>query len=262
MEHQTLTFVDPLQLAEGMQDVDCLPVHLVSFKVTAPCQWIEKALEQKAHWWRSHASRSPFLCEVLENVKNLRPTKGRDQHLPKNTKAMVPIRVRNKVLWVMNDCRSVTLVLRPEHEEQDLSWFLQELQKDLHPEPPADAVPLQMESSEDLAESSHRYNKVPVSDDVQPLVDKTLQVISGHSNCTRVNYLPSKLGFRVLGSDGTCKLFRVTDLKRKLAQAIQHDDPEVLQVQFEKSLEKALEFLNSIGLADTAAPEPAVLMDA
>ena len=97
-----------------------------------------------------------------------------------------------------------------------------------------------LDSEEDL---QHETPDVP--DNIKDLVNEFLSKLSEHAQCASVNYQKSRHSFRITRKDKVVKQVRVSNLKKKLAQALQTENYENLQQAFHLALDAGEEFLNS-----------------
>ena len=98
-------------------------------------------------WWRTHRVHIPLLLGVLELMRAKKSKKWGD----KRADCILPLKVRGKVLWLLNSHKYVSLALREDKTKAegqevvqgeaqgegedlaitDLRWFLSELSKDI-----------------------------------------------------------------------------------------------------------------------------------
>jgi hypothetical protein len=242
---ETLGFVDPYDLA-GDADEEA-EVSLVNFNVTGDKTWLNCALEKEGKWWVYHAHQVPLLMEVLTLIMNKKVKKGSEVLMPRKHKNLCPLQVRGKVLWFMNNSRCVTLALKKGHEVEQFKWFMQELKKDT--ESLANGEP----------ESIKKLSKAEVLGDIHSVVEKALQTLRDHPGCDKANYLPSKNTFRLVRVDDSRMDVRVKKLKRKRAEALEHDGQEGVSREFDMALQACFAFLEQRG---PQQPDPAVPVDA
>ena len=244
VEQITLSFVDPYQLAEDDPEAD-LPVTLVSFQATMKAHWLQGPLGLPDKWWIQHHAEVPLLNEILQLIKDKKPQQGSQLLMPRHHKCLLPLQIRGKTLWFENNSRHVKLALRQDCQEQVLLWFLQELQTDMLALDIEGAVPEQphdqdLDSQQDLQpESPHE------PDLIQDLIDKVLKKMLEHEQCASVNFQKSRQSFRITRKDKVFKRFRVSKLKKKLAQALNKNTKESLQQVFDLAQDAGEEFLNS-----------------
>ena len=104
------SILDPHDLAgEDLGHLDVLKVSLVHFKAHDNMVWLLKALSlPHSKWWRSNHAKIPLCEEVLSQLRKVRPKNSR---LPMQPTALVPLRIRDRVLWFQNNPRCVVLAL-------------------------------------------------------------------------------------------------------------------------------------------------------
>ena len=222
--------VDPYGLMEGLDlDMEETEVSLVRFHATADMSWLMKSLDMPVKWWIYNCYRLPMIFEIREGIKAKKNKKE-----PANHKCLVALQIRGKTLFVVNDTHGTTLGL-PESQplpgeqpgslasqERTLHWFCDQLYKDIQ------NLPKEKPLKED--------RDPPVPAEHQEAFQMTLESIQAHSQCSSCHYMPSRLGFKVIRGDKTCREFRLVGLHKKRK-------PEGAQGAFERVLSMALEFL-------------------
>ena len=231
------SIVDPYELMEGLDlDLEETEVSLVRFHGTADMSWLMKSLGMPVKWWIHNWNRIPLILEIRELIKAKKNKKERANH-----KCLVALQIRGKTLFVVNDTHTTTLGLLTGHGEQPgspenqagtLLWFCDELYKDIENLPKEFQKPLK----EDRAPPEH-----------QEAIQRTLDGIQAHPQCSSSHYKPSRLGFKIFRKDKTYKEIRVVGLNKK-------QKPEGAQDPFDKVLSLALEFLEN-GLQDEPGSE-------
>ena len=227
------SIVDPYELTEGLDlDLEETEVSLVRFHGTADMSWLMKSLEMPVKWWIQNWNRLPLILEIRELIK---AKKNKKQ--PANHKCLVALQIRGKTLFVVNDSHTTTLGLltgqvgeqpgSPENQAGTLLWFCDELYKDIENLPKE----FQKPSKEDRAPPEQ-----------QEAIQRTLDGIQAHPQCSSSHYKPSRLGFKIFRKDKTCKEIRVVGLNKR-------QKPEGAQDPFDRVLSLALEFLEN-GLQD------------
>ena len=99
--------VDPYELMDGIDlNMEGEEVSLVNFHGTANMSWLMKRLEMPVKWWVTNCSRIPLILQIRERIKAKKNKKE-----PANHKCLLPLQVRGKTIFVMNDSSGVTLGL-------------------------------------------------------------------------------------------------------------------------------------------------------
>ena len=188
-ERKVCAIVDPYELLEGFHlDLEDTDTTLVRFHGTADMGWLMKSLDLPVKWWVYNWNRIPLILEVRELIKARKNKKD-----PANHTCLVALQIRGKTLFVVNDTRTTTLgLLAGQVEEQPgsreaqagtLLWFCDELHKDIENLSKEIQKPLK----EDRAPPEHQ-------EDIQ----KTLDGIQAHAQCSSCHYMPSRLGFKIV----------------------------------------------------------------
>jgi len=245
VEEVSVPWGDPFNLAS--HEDENMTVSLVNFKATGKHLWLEAALNVPARWWVRHRHQIPLLLEIQNQIRETRPKAGAAVRLPRNSKYLLPLQVRGKVLWFQNVSSTVILAVRDE-ALQDLGWFLEQIKEDLKETPEDDAPP---EAPALQRESIPEALKTPVQE--------SLQTLREHAACSSVSWLQSKLSFRVKRKhDKVLQDFRIPSLHKKMRECREHDNKEVLDRQFTSVMPKILEFLSASAaeLAASSHPQP------
>ena len=246
---KTMSFVDPYKLAEDDPEED-LPVALVDLQANKPSRWLEAPLDLPRNWWRLHCGEVPLRKKILQLIKAKKPQKGRQLLMPKNSKSLVPLKIRGRTLWFLNNSRCVKLALRQNHEEDELLWFLQELKNDIV----ALRDPAAHESSDapddlvDITDSEEDTESDPDTFDwkewTMDLVRETKNKLKEHAHCANVVFLKSRHSFRICRQDKVVKEVKVYKMKKTLTQAMKIDNLQYLEQAFDLALSHGEEFLN------------------
>ena len=246
----TLAWIDPFNVdpPDRPDPDDKLSVSLVALKVTVYNQWLVKALELPNDGWRRYATKVGLLKEIQQKIRVKKVLPGRANRLPKNSKYLLPLEVRGKVLWFQNTSMCVVLAVRDE-ALGDLQWFLEELHKELQTKisGEADAGP---------------DDPQPTADDLQVPVSECLKTIKEHAGCYSATWLPSKLSFRVKRKgDNAMKDFRIQRLKKKKVEAEKRDCKQVLDNQFHDAIPLIQDLLSALPGAAASPNSSAPLED-
>lgn len=248
-EEQDLSVLDPYNLSNETDDN--LSVSLVNFKASGNMTWLQKGLELSSRWWVLNHHRIPVLQEILNLIRNQKPKKGAAVRMPKNHKNLLPLQVRGKVLWFQNDSRCVILAVKKGQEAlDDFQWFLQELSKDIED---LEEVP-----EEPVVGVGHKEIRAPIPEDIQDVVNESLQTIRDHPQCLSTVFLQSRSSIRVQRkNDKATKDLRVKDLKRKRAESAEQDNQDIVKRQFDLVVQSAISFLDPQVLAGAASSNQA-----
>ena len=152
-------------------------------------------------WRRQRSSTIPLLIEIKDLIKQGKP---RNQLQPQQQKSLVLVKVRGKILLVLNHPSQVSLALRGhpgalpgsfEDETGILGWFLTELEKVVK-------VLLQKKPQQPQAMSSHEsLESEPQPEEKQKAIDEGLERLRGHHKVHRATWLPSRGSFKVIKKD-------------------------------------------------------------
>ena len=234
VEKHECSWVNPYDL--DVHEDENLKVSLVNFKATGNMRWLESTFELPTRWWINNHMRIPIVQEVLALIRDKKPKQGGKLLMPRHHQSLLPLEVRGKVLWFENNSRVVVLALREGHEEEELLWFLEEMNKDqegTNPEPDT-AAPV-----------GKKVRKTEVPEPLEDLVKDCLQDLEGHPQCLRAHWQNSRHSFRLQRkSDKTIQEVRVKDMKKKLSEALEQDNFEPVQRNFLKAVAGCLAFLD------------------
>ena len=245
LETQTLDFKDLHELKGGDEDEkEFLTLNLKASVQTKEARWLLKALgknhEDKLScvWWRNHQQDLPLIREIKAAISSWTPSSIR---MPRHSKAIVAISVRDQVILVQNSIASVVLAFEKGSEIQGLSWFVREISKDIS----NDEAPGAAEGDEGSAKRQKRSSSslLPAEDEI---VSECLRTLREHSNCKSVSFLPSRLSIKVIRQDKKTSEFGIRNLKSKRKEAIETVGPQAWQgVQnlYDDAVSSALAFL-------------------
>ena len=234
LARQTLELKDLHELQGG--DEDPQEFLILNLKASPPMPsmlWFTKALGLKSGWWLKHAGALPILSEIKEAIASKKP---RSSRMPRNHKAIVAIQIRDRVILAQNLTNSVVLAFKPGRELQDLSWFLQEVDKDL--------------KDLDTEEPAAKQAKLELDPEENSIIEECTRDLMSHAGCHKALFLPSRSVFRVIRKDKISREFAVLSLKKKRQEAIITAGPqawEPVRNVFHEALGKAQEFLSHQG---------------
>ena len=197
MEEQDISFVDPYNLATEL-DLnldDRQKVKMVSFRA-GHLVWLEKALQLPSRSLHRSLQKLPLFQEIKELIGTMknRNKKGPNARAPTEWKSLVPLKVRNRLLFLRNTTHCVVLGLLgsdggagPDEEAETLVWFTNQLQEDLKAweKPAGPSKAASSASSQVLAEH-------------QEEVEEVLEVLKQHSACQNAWWAPSRNMITVL----------------------------------------------------------------
>ena len=158
---ESLVWLDPYHLLDKDMD-DTIDVNLVKFV----CQrsnltWLSKAMRMSLKWWCSNHHEVPLFSEILEAIKQQKPTRGSTARLPRKQSLVVALKVRGKTLFFQNTLASVILAFQ-DTETEDLHWFLQELYQDIK------MVKNRVRGKDEPAEPANHEDEEPADSDDEP----------------------------------------------------------------------------------------------
>lgn len=207
---QQLELKDLHELQSG--DEDPQDFLLLSLKVGKPMPsmlWFTKSLGLPSSWWEKNAVALPILSEIKEAIACKKPRSAR---MPKNPKAIVPIKIRDRVILAQNSTPPVVLAFKPGNELQDVDWFLQQVEKDLRDL-----------DTEDPPEKKARLDLHP---EEKEIVEECTQNLRSHAECQTAHFVPSRSVIRVTTKDKMIRDFGVSGLKKKRQVAIATSGPQ------------------------------------
>ena len=133
-------------------------------------------------------------------MKAIRAKKPLDGRKPRYHKILIPINIRGRVLWFVNDARCVTFAYQS-HNLPDLSWFLHQLNDDIQ-EVLAEGAPGKTPRQPDAATVEQ--------EDLQKCKKILLDNLKDYRPCKSAFFLNTKLVIRVARlSDGQKKEFGI-----------------------------------------------------
>ena len=207
VEEATCTWVDPYNLVSELREH--LPVRLVAFKkiLGNDMRW----LQQEMNLPRTRTMASKFLnMPLFWDVRDLiEKKKNKKSRMPKRHTSLVPLEIRGRVLWFMNNHNVVTLALHGPSANEDLQFFIRELQQDLI---------LYM-----IGNGQHGINVLPrrqaksaVPEDLKAPVKEALDVLMTYQKCQKARYCFHRNQIVVRRApDGTRGTFTVKGMHRE-----------------------------------------------
>ena len=194
---ETLPIIDPYELGGNLEQLSLeeeLPVDLLSFKASGDVHWLMPALGMPLRWWVSNSLQLALLQEIRDLIKDKKPSQGASRRMPKMQAHLVLLKVRGRILIMQNSQSLVNLALSGTLEEKKdtLSWFIQELQKDLK-------IVKNLMDQEDPKQGHviKRSRSGLVPQDFQSLVKSSLARLHKDPGCTGATYSPSRKAFKV-----------------------------------------------------------------
>jgi hypothetical protein len=150
----------------------------------------------------------------MQEILKVFPSGDKKRCLASNSKIVVPIKVRGKALFVVNDGRSPAIVFdEQEPNWENLEWFLGEIQKDLpartsriSSKGPKENAPVEREEEEDY------------------IIKEALSNLKNHEKCKNAWFMSSRNSIKVVTTDKRQKLFFVKDLRKRRKQALERLD--------------------------------------
>ena len=214
-------------------------LFFLNLKATAG-PWMDKALQLKCKAWYYHSGTLPFLQEVKEAI-----TKAQAEFAFLRQRDMIVIQIREKVLKVHNDLRSVRLAFERTEIEEKFIWCLSEIKKDIEVSEPRDpGAPKVEKQSIDGVEAMH--------------LEACLRALKAHDGCFTAVFCESRRSFKVKRKDNIEKQYCVLGLskKRKLLKAyrgleeeLPDKDFEDLEKSFWKAVAQARDWLDGCPMA-------------
>ena len=246
---KSVEVLDPYGVTDA-DAADTVDASLVALKSRQ--HWVQ-ALGDDSLCLRKYLRKLPLLNEVLQGIRDKKPTHRR---APRSPHCLVALKIRGEVMLFKNDIACVHIALVGEKGIGSFKWFLQELLRDL------EALREREKQEEICAErTSPRQTKGP--EDVQPLLDEALRTLRAHDRCQSAVYCHSSNRMkvrRIIGDKRDTKFFTVKDLKRKRKEAeAQGADEEglkdLLKRQVDRAVCKAFSFLDGTDQSKDEAEE-------
>ena len=122
---------DVWQLTESGDQVN-VGLFFLNLKATAG-PWLDKALQLKSRQWFYHSGTLPFPQEVKAAIY-----KAQAEYAYIRYRSILVIKIREKVLKVQTDLRSVRLAFDKTEIKDKLLWCLKEIKKDIEASDPRD----------------------------------------------------------------------------------------------------------------------------
>ena len=218
VEEATCSWVDPYNLVSEPEEH--LPVKLVAFRkiLGNDMRWL--ADEMRLPRTRITATRfknMPLFWEVRDLIRN----KKKRNRLPARHKSLVPLEIRGRVLWFMNDSTHVTLALRdgPSAKEnlranEDLQYFVRELHQDL--------IKYMIGNGEHgITVLPGRPERSAVPEDLRIPVQEAIETLITYVKCRKAKYLVSRNTIVVhRDPDGAKGKFNVKGMHRERNKAL------------------------------------------
>jgi hypothetical protein len=214
---------------------------LLPIKATADMNWLQKSFKLPGtRWWILHQYEINLLSEMRQAIDSKKIKIGRGRRMPKLHKSIVAIRIRDKVIFVRNQSKSLCLAFKPGEEVETLQWFLKELEEDIKK--------LSDQGAEEGPQKQQVHKKA-VGNEEGEVVKDSLNKVKAHAQCLQATFQPSRLSMRVIKKNKKAKEFVVKNLlatRKRLAKtgADETTQKEVLDSEFDKTVTSALVFLD------------------
>ena len=261
VSEKTMDLVDLHNLRDG--DHDGQVYSCVSLKATAEMWWFLKALVGQGlktittRWWIHQQHAIPLLMELRQAIKQGKTTSGSDRHLSRLPNAVVPVRIRDSVILVVNHSLNLTLALESGKEVEVLQWFLKHLTLDIKKmlaAPAAGEEPAEPQGdAEEPASSSSRPSKrrqALEDPEEEQILLQSLAVVQGHEQCSSAVFLPSRLTFKIIRMDKKTLQVTLKNLaKRRSTRQENMEDSvamDAVRAVYDQGVREALSFLESL----------------
>ena len=223
-------------------DEEMQSFNLLDIRAGADIRWFSKPLEIDRLFWRKNHRKLPLIKEIKEAIAQGKSLKGGLARMPRRPDVVVPINVRGRVVLVMNSSHSLALAPKTDDEEDHITWFLVEIQKDIQQcknkdgssssnqsdEPPEDLVDLHS-SQESSGQKRTKRAKI-CTERESAVIKEALTELQGHSHCSVECFLKSRHSFKVTRkSDKTAKQYRIRSLNLKRKEAHRRSDDLTLE---------------------------------
>ena len=242
VEEQDISFVDPYNLATELDlNLDDMQhVKLVNFRA-GHLVWLEKALQLPSRSLHRSLQKLPLFQEIKEligTIKN-RNKKGPNARAATEWKSLIPLKVRNRLLFVRNTTHCVVLGLLgsdggvgPDEEAETLVWFTNQVHEDLKIWEKAAGPSKALSSASSQVFADH-----------QEEVEEVLEVLKQHSACQNAWWAPSRHMITVLKKNSKeRKEIRVQGLTKNRKTQEGFERP---WNSFQKALALGIEYLDS-----------------
>jgi hypothetical protein len=105
---------------------------MVCLKAIGDVTWLMKYLDLPVRWWAINAGPStvPLMCEIIEAIKVNKITKGRGCRFERQQHSIIAIRIRGRVIFVLNNVRDLNIAWKAGDEISGLKWLLLEFEAD------------------------------------------------------------------------------------------------------------------------------------
>ena len=209
---KTLDLVDINRV--GIDDRDNCNWFILNLKATANVEWLMKNLKLHSRWWMLNSKRVPLINEILEVINNINKNRKTAVH----ARLVVPIKIRNHVIFVLKDARAVKLAIDSDEPNfEDLDWFVHELGEDIGKLP---------------AKGSSSATK-PLHDEdplVSEIIDNVVQDLKQHHACKTVCFVRSRRAFKVVKKNLKRPMhFHVPLFNKKRRQIVDRQDPQSVE---------------------------------
>jgi hypothetical protein len=209
---------------------------LLPIKATADMEWLQKSFKLPgARWWVLHQYKINLLSEMRQAINSKKVKIGEGARMPRLHKSIVAIRIRDKVIFVRNQSKSLCLAFRPGEEAETLMWILKELEEDIKQ--------LSDQAAQEGPQKQQLHKKA-VGNEEGEVVKDSLKKVKAHAQCLKASFLPSRLSIKVIKKNKKSKEFVVKGLlliRKKLAKtgADETTQKAVLDSEFDKTVTSA-----------------------
>ena len=218
-----------------------------------PSMWLTKALGIKNNrWWVENYGKLPLLTEIRESLEQQKCRKGSGSKLSKKVGIVVAIKIREKVLFVVNHITSVTLAFTEDTVKESIHWLLNQILKD----------------KETLADMDAPVGRLTKKDEQSPeglqFFGEAVEDLRSHSSCARAHYLPSLRSIQVIKKDKAVMKIRINGMTPQLLKAVPGEGSllwDEAKKLLDEALSKCLKFLDGNDSPDGQIAEPVVAED-
>ena len=215
LQNITKDFEDLHQMLGGaISEEEPQTLESLTLKASMSTTWLKKPLRLKSgRWWVDNCRHLPLLQEIRDAIEKGKVRKGAGTRLSKKTDIVVAIKVRGKILLVVNTVVFVSVVFFSDQAAETLEWIISELIKD------KEALLLLQEGTADAPQrSAKKY--VQSAEVLEYCAEAVKENITSHPLCHKAWYIPSALCIRVIKVDRSEKKVRIKGLSsHKILQA-------------------------------------------
>ena len=230
-------------------DADDQEFLFLGLNATSDMSWLIKHLKDlklPSTFWKKRSREAPLVQELRAAIGVHR----RGTVIPRRQQAVVPLLIRDKVIFAQNTVTTLAVAAKPGEELEFLTWFLEEITKDIQhlvavpASAPNDEAEVAAPPAGEEPGAKRPFPPSPEREQTEAL----LQELREHPRCLSARYLPSRPSFRITRDDHEGREFFCKNLN-KLRHVHMMAPRETTRVDIRTSMKSAvavaLEFLDS-----------------